>query len=217
MFAKSRVFGVCVAAVAPLVVGCSNGGGKQSAPTISSATTATAGSETSVVNPGSFGGPVGPTGIARTLGACSKHEPTNSSGELLTRLNSGIHGLDQQLVPIEVFAVRICAYVEGPQAPRTPLVASGVLIAPAAQLLGNDTNRLPKNPYTQCGPSPTQDDFVVTFASSSQRVEVLAIGGCGGDVTNGRFHAEPVLKWFNKLQRYTSRVDPRLGTTGPQG
>ena len=171
---------------------------------------------------GNGGGPVGPTGVARTLSVCPKHDPTNSPGPALTELNAGTQGLDKQLVPIEAFAVRICDYVEnGRDTPPTRLVASGLLAAPAAQLLANETNRLPRNLGGPSCPASltgyTEHAFVLTFASDSQHVVVFAFSGCGSNAGNGTYAAEPTTKWLNKLQRYTSRADPRLGTTGPQG
>jgi hypothetical protein len=238
MLAKACVFGACFVSVASLVAGCSSDGGKQSTPTNSSATTTTTRSGTSfggsprggtsvmgATGVGNGGGPVGPTGIARTLGACPTHDPTNSPGASLTKLNAGTHGLDQQLVPIEAFAVRICDYIEnGTDTPPTRLVASGLLTAPAAQLLANEANRLPKN---LGGPvcigrttGYTEHVFVLTFASDSRHVVVFAFAGCGSNAGNGKYASEPSKTWLNELQRYTSPYAPPTppgGTSFPAG
>jgi hypothetical protein len=219
MARRPTLFAV-LTAVAVLVAGCSSGGGKQSTPTTVSRPTTTTLAGPTGYESGGRGFSVLRDVIA-SLVPCPKVYPS-----LPANVNPGIKGLDKKLVPISAIAVRICEYVEngdgvGTETPPFRLIASGVLTTTAAQLVDHETNRLRTKPKSGgCAAFPTgyrKDVFILTFADHSQRVHVSAFGGCGSTAMNGAFAAEPTTKWLNDLQHYTSRVDPRLGTTGPQG
>jgi len=157
---------------------------------------------------------------AINLGPCPKTYPNTP----FAKLNAGVNGLDKKLVPIIASRVRVCSYQTVPNGKAA--VGSPPPSTAVAQL-ENETNRLQKRPiyYWRDGCVKHPGTLFVTFASDSQRVDLLAIVGCDSPATNGVLHVDPTAKWLNELQRYasphTSTVPTRPlppclpGPTGP--
>jgi hypothetical protein len=177
---------VLVATAALLAAGCSSGGGKHAAP----ATTTTS----TRITPS-------PAQIVRNLGPCPKRYPDAS----ITKLNTGIKGIDKNLVPISASVVRICKYVLPPNANTIPagLISSGigVLTPPATATFEAETNRLPKADARIDCPATMPPFFFLTFANQTQQVNVWEANGCGFK-TNGAIAVGMTTHWFNEVQAY---------------
>jgi hypothetical protein len=181
--------------MALLVASCSSGGGNHASPTTTIATPSSTAATTTTVSPAH---------LATNLGPCPKDDPVSLPG----RLNVGIKGLGQKLVPIVALNVRVCRY--DPRAPST------VLKPPDAMRLEAEANRLliVKDAIRyNCAPT-NPPYFFVTFANDRQQVDVWEDGGCGF-ITNGVLTVSTTTKWRNELQRYTtSSTAATTATTG---
>jgi hypothetical protein len=190
MFPKR--FSVCalVAALALLVVGCSNGGGKHASPTTTIATTSsTAVTTTTTVLPSHV-----------VANPCPSKLPTASQKVL----NARVAGLGTKLVPFAALMVRICDY--------SPFSSEGgvgnaVVSGSKATALEEVTNSL--RPWVPtvggrgpCGgfPQVASPTLFVTFANDSQRVTITSGDDrCPRPVTNGTSIRTPTQGWVNKM------------------
>lgn len=116
-------------------------------------------------------------------------------------LNAGIRGLDKRLVPIDAVFVRICEY----DATNGTLDGSSEIRPPReVERFEDETNRLPLHTPDQVGcerlpPSP----FVVTFATPTQRVDVVQeTEGCELFTNGVRPPIDASFQWSGELQRY---------------
>jgi hypothetical protein len=197
MLAKGRVFGVCVVSTALLVAGCSSSGGKQSAPTTTSASTPTTQTSTPAHGlPPAFR-PLPPVlHVVAKLGPCPK-----TPGIRLPDA-SFAQSARVKLAPIAVLAARVCIYADTP----TRLVRSGRVSKPAtAQLIADRMNRLhalAEGTTVNCAPPAGLEAYLVTFATNALQVDVIA-DGCGY-ATNGELGSLGAVQWLNELQRYTN-------------
>ena len=160
-------------------------------------------------------GPCAPTQVKAENGAYQINEAHRYIGGMTQRLAN-------TLVPIAARNVRFCKYSSVQQ-----LAVSRVLSGNAAAQLERDANRLLRSKQVVTGRAggcadplayPHGGDVIsyfLTFANDSQKVAVID-GGCG-TVANGFFDASPTTAWLREIHVLTVGVDPRLGTTGPQG
>jgi hypothetical protein len=182
-----------VAAVALVVVGCSSGTKHDygTRPSLSPTTTVAGvkGFESCCT------GRTQRAQVAANLGPCPNLLPSGS----LVKLNAGIRGLRNALVPINARNVRVCEYGSGRDVIPFGLVASGSLGPPAATRFGDETNRLlpRRGPGLLSGPDGVT--FLLTFANDSRRVNMTVNGSL---YTNGLFTAIPTPHWVKELQQY---------------
>jgi hypothetical protein len=190
MFPKRLSAYVLVAAAALLVVGCSSGGNHATPTTTRATTTSVTGT---ALGGSSF---VGKTGSVSTppirpaLVPCPQQLP----GVSLTKLNAGITGLAEKVVPIASVKARVCRFGLAEQ-----LQYDDVLSKSAATQIEDETNRLlaVAPDYSPTCPSGIPAYFI-TFASGSQRVVVM-YNGCGV-VTNGVRSAQADTNWLDELR-----------------
>jgi hypothetical protein len=196
MLAKSQAFGTGLVALAILVGGCSSGGGKQSTPKKTTPTTTAA--TAPIIPNGNLPVNTATPRLVANLGPCPSTYPNTP----LTKLNAGVAGLDKKLVPIIASRVRVCSYQHLPNG--NAAVGSPPPPGAVAQL-ENETNRLRRRPIYSwrggCVKYP--GTLFVTFASDSQRVDLLANVGCDTPATNGVLHVDPTAKWLTELQADT--------------
>jgi hypothetical protein len=207
-----RRLSVCAlaAVLALLVVGCSSGGGKRAASTSTKLSTSTTSSTSRTTSSSQ---------VVPFLGPCPKHVPNVD----LVKANAGVLGLDRRLVPLPATTVRVCEYFSSGNDTPTRLVASRQLGRSGTEAAEATTNSLPVQPpgLPVCpGPqTPAQlatDTFFLSFADTSQRVDIDAVdGSCISGASNGTFFARLTTTWLNAVQH--ALHDPRFGTTGPQG
>jgi hypothetical protein len=210
MYARRVALLGFVVALALGVAGCSSGG-KHAAPTTSAPTSATAlGVATRVP-----GGGTGPLDRAATLGPCPMHFPIG----LLSRLNTGVQGLDKTLVPIVASKVRICQYdvglpkTTGPvglTGPQSEVIGTVVLTSAASARLGTQVDAFPRfssasSSLPGCGgPTYHAEYFLLTFANHADNVDVEEDNTRCDPLSNGTLRANPSSSWINELQRYTT-------------
>lgn len=204
-----------VVVLAFLLVSCSGGGGKQSTPTTTGPTNTTISSNGEAAPPAPS--LLGPTGVDRDLGPC----PTQGLHIDLAKANAGALGLglNRRLVPLTATVVRVCHYLVGGYEAPTRLVGWRLLGSAEAKALEATTNSLPVWPGApSCPINPggrTFETFLLSFASASQKVEVVGDTNCDRLVSNGTFSAALTKEWLNELQLYTPV--PGKYTTGPTG
>lgn len=147
-----------------------------------------------------------PEALAK-LGPCPPRIATTS----LTKLNTGIPGLDEKLVPIAVLNARICEYdsqyVTSSDMVPGPLIRSAFLHLAAARRLENAANQLQLGTYGALGctgPGGGEDVFFLTFGNQAQQVVLEEpYGACGGgQVSNGATGAGPTSIWLDDLDAY---------------
>jgi hypothetical protein len=196
---------VAAMSAAFLVVGCSGGSGKKSAPTTTGATNAT--SPTTI----------SPSHVVASLGRCPQRMPSRS-----LELNADIKRLDKQLVPVAALNVRICSYDgtvtnddSGYHNVPKRLVGAGMLQPILARRLEEEANRLPKVAGApSCHPPDVGDAvhfYFLTFANDSQQVHVVdETGSCSIGPYNGQFGAVRTTGWLNELRHYTANPLPDL-------
>jgi hypothetical protein len=227
MLPTRRAICASILAGALLVVGCTSGGVKRSAPATARATTTTAVAEatvgeapvggTSLVGATGPGSPpsLGPTGVAGNIGAC----PSNVRS--LKTLNRDVQHRGQRLVPFAALEVRLCAYAWNGKTTANQLMLSGSgwLESREAAAFEDETNQLPR--YTRvpgcdapAGPTVAPGGVLLTFAGDTAAVSVYACSE-GGVAQNGAYTARESPKWLTEVLAHITGVGPRFGTTEP--
>jgi len=162
-----------------------------------------------------------------SLGSCPKTEPNTD----LTKVNTGVKGLDRVLVPITAVQVRMSRYS---LVPGAGLIGERTLVSSDAARFEAETNRFPASlpttlpappPYSPSGSQGLVGDegcmqewrHLVTFASDSQQVEIYE-DGCGA-VSNGVLGAQSTAQWFSELQHDTAAAlcsAPQMTALAPE-
>lgn len=153
------------------------------------------------------GGGTGPVDVAANLGPCPKHDPNID----LVKANAGVLDLNKRLVPVPATTVRICDYLYSTNdTPTTRLLGSRLLGRSGTQALEATTNSLPVPPrgVPPCPAPQTPEElrtntFLLSFADTSQQVDVYAFTGrCADGVLNGKFQAILTTAWLKQVLGY---------------
>jgi hypothetical protein len=132
---------------------------------------------------------------------------------LLANPNANTPGLGIELVPIHATELRVCKYATLMSRGRSrlvvtsQLVASGFVPPPEAQRFQEETNHLARYEGGTGAQPPHFTMLVVTFANTTQRVNVLDAVGAAPPL-NGRFLGVPTTRWNRELEDFA------IGLTG---
>ena len=143
--------------------------------------------------------------VISRLGACPRRYPS------LPGSDTGVRGLDKELVPIAASVVRICRYdlPAGPGARVVPgglrTAGVGVLTPPATAAFEAETNQLRRADASIDCPATRPPFFFLTFANDTARVDVYEENGCGFK-TNGHIAVWTTTHWLNALKDYTTAL-----------